>query len=218
MGSIRHSYSISWAFPSGRASLTLITVSACHPECLVSRRPPDTWLRRASSGCSKYNHVWYGCLLDSNSWYDWVRSGSSRIRDRCNIVWILRWNLYVAVSRFESLCRVPTLSLQISLLQARFLLVLQTIKQRLGASFRSMNYYALLTLVVLNSARMGIGFSFSGIGALIGEASNDIISFAYVPNFTLRIGGPIDGALATNKFIWWRPALFSGVSAPFLRA
>ncbi|KIK69481.1 hypothetical protein GYMLUDRAFT_189154 [Collybiopsis luxurians FD-317 M1] len=41
-------------------------------------------------------------------------------------------------------------------------------------------------------ARMGIGFAFSGIGALI--------------------GGPIDGALVTSEFIWWRPAVFSGVS------
>ncbi|KIK69480.1 hypothetical protein GYMLUDRAFT_91751 [Collybiopsis luxurians FD-317 M1] len=39
-------------------------------------------------------------------------------------------------------------------------------------------------------ARMGIGWAFSGIGALI--------------------GGPIDGALLTSEFIWWRPALFSG--------
>jgi len=40
-------------------------------------------------------------------------------------------------------------------------------------------------------ARMGIGLAFSGVGALI--------------------GGPIDGALITSKFIWWRPALFSGL-------
>ncbi|KIK69482.1 hypothetical protein GYMLUDRAFT_237272 [Collybiopsis luxurians FD-317 M1] len=41
-------------------------------------------------------------------------------------------------------------------------------------------------------ARIGIGFAFAGIGSLI--------------------GGPIDGALATNRFIWWRSDLFSGVS------
>ncbi|KAF9064955.1 MFS general substrate transporter [Rhodocollybia butyracea] len=40
-------------------------------------------------------------------------------------------------------------------------------------------------------ARIGVGFAFSGIGALI--------------------GGPIDGALVTSKFVWWRPALFSGI-------
>ncbi|KAE9387169.1 MFS general substrate transporter [Gymnopus androsaceus JB14] len=40
-------------------------------------------------------------------------------------------------------------------------------------------------------ARIGIGFAFSGVSALI--------------------GGPIDGALATSEFIWWRPALFSGL-------
>ncbi|KAJ7474844.1 MFS general substrate transporter [Mycena latifolia] len=42
-------------------------------------------------------------------------------------------------------------------------------------------------------ARMGISFAFSGIGILIGP--------------------PIDGLLLTSHFIWWRPALFSGVMA-----
>ncbi|KAJ7240405.1 major facilitator superfamily domain-containing protein [Mycena haematopus] len=40
-------------------------------------------------------------------------------------------------------------------------------------------------------ARMGISFAFSGIGILIGP--------------------PIDGLLLTSDFIWWRPAVFSGV-------
>ncbi|KAJ7763161.1 major facilitator superfamily domain-containing protein [Mycena maculata] len=40
-------------------------------------------------------------------------------------------------------------------------------------------------------ARMGISFAFSGIGILVGP--------------------PIDGLLLTTDFIWWRPALFSGV-------
>ncbi|KAJ7171193.1 MFS general substrate transporter [Mycena filopes] len=41
--------------------------------------------------------------------------------------------------------------------------------------------------------RMGISVAFSGIGILIGP--------------------PIDGLLLTSEFIWWRPALFSGVMA-----
>ncbi|KAJ6483628.1 major facilitator superfamily domain-containing protein [Mycena vitilis] len=41
--------------------------------------------------------------------------------------------------------------------------------------------------------RMGIAFSASGLGILIGP--------------------PIDGLLLTNDFIWWRPAVFSGVMA-----
>ncbi|KAJ7766706.1 major facilitator superfamily domain-containing protein [Mycena metata] len=41
--------------------------------------------------------------------------------------------------------------------------------------------------------RIGVAFTFVGIGGLIGP--------------------PIDGALLTNKFIWWRPALFSGIMA-----
>ncbi|KAG6871800.1 hypothetical protein C0995_016418 [Termitomyces sp. Mi166 len=40
--------------------------------------------------------------------------------------------------------------------------------------------------------RMGIAFFFSGIGGLIGT--------------------PIGGALLTEEFIWWRPAVFCGVS------
>ncbi|KAJ6531377.1 MFS general substrate transporter [Mycena vulgaris] len=42
-------------------------------------------------------------------------------------------------------------------------------------------------------ARMGISFAFSGIGILIGP--------------------PIDGLLLTSEFVWWRPALLSGVMA-----
>ncbi|KAJ6551939.1 MFS general substrate transporter [Mycena capillaripes] len=41
--------------------------------------------------------------------------------------------------------------------------------------------------------RMGISFAFSGIGILVGP--------------------PIDGLLLTSDFIWWRPALFSGLVA-----
>ncbi|KAJ7246927.1 MFS general substrate transporter [Mycena rebaudengoi] len=42
-------------------------------------------------------------------------------------------------------------------------------------------------------ARIGISFAFSGIGSLIGP--------------------PIDGLLLTANFVWWRPALFSGLVA-----
>ncbi|KAH8110879.1 major facilitator superfamily domain-containing protein [Phellopilus nigrolimitatus] len=42
-------------------------------------------------------------------------------------------------------------------------------------------------------ARMGIGFAFQGLGALVGT--------------------PISGALLTTDFIWWRPIVFSGVLA-----
>ncbi|KAJ7347874.1 MFS general substrate transporter [Mycena albidolilacea] len=42
-------------------------------------------------------------------------------------------------------------------------------------------------------ARMGISYAFSGLGILIGP--------------------PIDGLLLTNDFVWWRPALFSGLMA-----
>jgi MFS family permease len=42
-------------------------------------------------------------------------------------------------------------------------------------------------------ARMGISFTFSGLGILIGP--------------------PIDGLLLTSDFTWWRPAVFSGVMA-----
>ncbi|KAJ6477277.1 major facilitator superfamily domain-containing protein [Mycena vulgaris] len=41
--------------------------------------------------------------------------------------------------------------------------------------------------------RMGVSFFVVGIGALVGP--------------------PINGALLTSKFIWWRPALFSGLMA-----
>ncbi|KAJ7347890.1 MFS general substrate transporter [Mycena albidolilacea] len=41
--------------------------------------------------------------------------------------------------------------------------------------------------------RMGAAFAFSGIGILLGP--------------------PVDGVLLTDAFIWWRPALFSGVMA-----
>ncbi|KAI0373510.1 MFS general substrate transporter [Pilatotrama ljubarskyi] len=42
-------------------------------------------------------------------------------------------------------------------------------------------------------ARMGIAFAFAGIGTLVGT--------------------PIEGALLTGDYIWWRPALFSGIMA-----
>ncbi|KAJ7049343.1 MFS general substrate transporter [Mycena amicta] len=41
--------------------------------------------------------------------------------------------------------------------------------------------------------RMGISFTFVGIGGLIGP--------------------PIHGALLTGEYIWWRPAMFSGITA-----
>ncbi|KAJ7029328.1 major facilitator superfamily domain-containing protein [Mycena alexandri] len=41
--------------------------------------------------------------------------------------------------------------------------------------------------------RIGVAFTFVGIGGLIGP--------------------PIDGALLTDKFMWWRPALFSAIMA-----
>ncbi|KAJ7929583.1 MFS general substrate transporter [Mycena leptocephala] len=41
--------------------------------------------------------------------------------------------------------------------------------------------------------RIGISFAFSGIGILVGP--------------------PLDGLLLTSHFIWWRPALFSGLMA-----
>ncbi|KAK7056369.1 hypothetical protein VNI00_002923 [Paramarasmius palmivorus] len=41
--------------------------------------------------------------------------------------------------------------------------------------------------------RMGVAFFFSGIGGLIGT--------------------PIGGALLTENFIWWRPAVFSGITS-----
>ncbi|KDR76845.1 hypothetical protein GALMADRAFT_139714 [Galerina marginata CBS 339.88] len=46
--------------------------------------------------------------------------------------------------------------------------------------------------------RMGVAFFFSGIGTLIGEVCNRT---------------PISGALLTDKFVWWRPAVFSGIMA-----
>ncbi|KAJ3977970.1 MFS general substrate transporter [Lentinula raphanica] len=42
-------------------------------------------------------------------------------------------------------------------------------------------------------ARMGIGFTLSGMGALV--------------------GGSIEGALLTSEYVWWKPAVFSGVFA-----
>jgi len=39
--------------------------------------------------------------------------------------------------------------------------------------------------------RMGVSFTMAGFGGLVGT--------------------PIDGALLTSNFIWWRPALFSGI-------
>ncbi|KAI8975830.1 major facilitator superfamily domain-containing protein [Trametes punicea] len=45
-----------------------------------------------------------------------------------------------------------------------------------------------------HGARMGIAFALAGFGTLTGP--------------------PIDGALLTGNYIWWRPSLFSGVSPP----
>ncbi|KAJ6480265.1 MFS general substrate transporter [Mycena sanguinolenta] len=41
--------------------------------------------------------------------------------------------------------------------------------------------------------RMGAAFAFSGVGILLGP--------------------PVDGVLLTSEFVWWRPALFSGLMA-----
>ncbi|GBE87290.1 Aspyridones efflux protein [Sparassis crispa] len=46
--------------------------------------------------------------------------------------------------------------------------------------------------------RMGLAFAFSGIGGLV--------------------GGAISGALLTSKYIWWRPAVFSGALGMFATA
>ncbi|KAJ7662826.1 MFS general substrate transporter [Mycena polygramma] len=52
--------------------------------------------------------------------------------------------------------------------------------------------------------RMGIGFGFVGIGGLI-----DVPGL----KFLFPLGPPINGALLGADFIWWQPALFSGLMA-----
>lgn len=62
---------------------------------------------------------------------------------------------------------------------------------------------------------MGVAFAVFGVGGLVGT------SFPLPPNRHLRAsyrrlrsiyaGPPINGALLTGHFVWWRPALFSGV-------
>ncbi|PPQ80949.1 hypothetical protein CVT25_014706 [Psilocybe cyanescens] len=67
--------------------------------------------------------------------------------------------------------------------------------------FSSGAYVALMAPMIANLAddvseiglRMGIGFTLAGFGSLI--------------------GAPIEGALLTSSFIWWRASVFSGVMA-----
>ncbi|KAH9475572.1 Aspyridones efflux protein apdF [Psilocybe cubensis] len=67
--------------------------------------------------------------------------------------------------------------------------------------FSSGAYVALMAPMVANLAddfseiglRMGIGFTLAGFGGLVGT--------------------PIEGALLTSRYIWWRPTVFSGVMA-----
>jgi hypothetical protein len=64
--------------------------------------------------------------------------------------------------------------------------------------------------------RMGVAFGFMGVGGLIGVLYHLILSAL---NITIHCndntGPPINGALLSGDFVWWRPALFSGVRTHF---
>ena len=69
-------------------------------------------------------------------------------------------------------------------------------------------------LTSIGRSRMGLCFTISGIGSLIGKpflstssGNSDDFVFPHGP-----IGTPIAGALLTSKYLWWRPVVFSGVS------
>ncbi|KAF7368731.1 MFS general substrate transporter [Mycena venus] len=62
--------------------------------------------------------------------------------------------------------------------------------------------------------RMGAAFAFSGVGILLGTSRGPGGEQQRSTNgFVGSIGPPVDGVLLTSDFIWWRPALFSGVMA-----
>ncbi|KAF5350734.1 hypothetical protein D9757_012592 [Collybiopsis confluens] len=61
-------------------------------------------------------------------------------------------------------------------------------------------------------ARMGIGFTLSGIGALVGAViSHPDNTPAAEILFSVTVGGAIEGALLGPSFVWWKPAVFSGI-------
>lgn len=53
-----------------------------------------------------------------------------------------------------------------------------------------------------------------GLGSLIGALTSNICYGTLQLN-GICIGTPIDGALLTGRFIWWRAAVFSAVSSSF---
>lgn len=62
-------------------------------------------------------------------------------------------------------------------------------------------------------ARLGICFTFTGIGGLIGKGNMHSCKIMH-SKFGLQ-GTPIAGALLTTSFIWWRPTIFSGLCVFF---
>lgn len=57
---------------------------------------------------------------------------------------------------------------------------------------------------------MGVGFGVVSLGSLIGGYTVQA-RHVYSRAQKSYLGPPIDGALLTGHFVWWRPALFSGV-------
>ncbi|KAG1748625.1 MFS general substrate transporter [Suillus lakei] len=55
-------------------------------------------------------------------------------------------------------------------------------------------------------ARMGILFTVSGIGSLVGMC---VIGLSR-PSLTFSLGAPICGAVLTSHYIWWKPAVLAG--------
>jgi hypothetical protein len=59
---------------------------------------------------------------------------------------------------------------------------------------------------------MGVGFAVVSLGGLVG-ALFLCVPLTLFSNSKYDSGPPINGALLTAHFTWWRPALFSGVRA-----
>jgi hypothetical protein len=63
------------------------------------------------------------------------------------------------------------------------------------------------------SLRMGVSFAFEGIGCFVGKLNIHFAIFELDNDYLVLTpaGPPINGALLTSDYVWWRPALFSGV-------
>ncbi len=154
-----------WEFGCAKALDSCYWFSACHSECVQLPRTTQSWIPRKQSRGTKFNHHGHVWVLRCDVRDDWREICRQFHCDRYP-VWILRGDVYVMFLS-ETFPTVLNRFSQVISLANPLLAGFATDQIEVG-------YVAQTSPIVQSShvsscsARMGIGFTLSGIGALVG--------------------------------------------------